>query len=147
MEISHSVPCPSESNICLKQWENEVAWFELCSTPHSTLSEARAGSGRACFKRILVSDHFIFISTSTPAGRFKFVSAPMIFGFGFRMSMRRLCTRISYCSRAFLCTKLERFTVYLWTSVGKGVGPAISAPFRTAISTICFAELSMIFES
>src|SRR3989338_7070832 len=27
----------------LKQWENEVDWFEPCSTPHSTLSEAAAG--------------------------------------------------------------------------------------------------------
>ncbi|KKW18826.1 MAG: hypothetical protein UY60_C0002G0003 [Parcubacteria group bacterium GW2011_GWB1_50_9] len=44
MEINLSVPCPSESNMRLKQWENEVAWFELCSTLHSTLSEAAAGA-------------------------------------------------------------------------------------------------------
>ena len=41
------VPCPSESNMRLKQWENEVDWFDPPaggSTPHSTLSEAAAGA-------------------------------------------------------------------------------------------------------
>ncbi len=91
--------------------------------------------------------YIIFTSISTPAGRFKFVNALMVFGVGLRISMRRLCTRISYCSRAFLCTKLERLTVYLCISVGSGTGPTTSAPLRIAVSTICLTELSIIFES
>jgi hypothetical protein len=89
----------------------------------------------------------IFTSISTPAGRCKFVNALTIFGDGFNTSINRLWTLISYCSRAFLCTKLERFTVYLRISVGSGTGPTTSAPFLTEVSIICLTELSIIFAS
>src|SRR3989339_1058976 len=59
------------------------------------------------------------------------------------MSIIRLCTRNSNCSRAVLWTNVERLTVYFLCSVGNGIGPTISAPFRTAVSTICLIELSI----
>src|SRR3989344_3288585 len=91
----------------------------------------------------LLYDYIIFISISTPAGRLIFESASTIAGLIFIMSMRRLCTRSSNCSREFLWTKVERFTVYFWISVGSGTGPITSASRRRAVSTIWRAELSM----
>ena len=51
------------------------------------------------------------ISTSTPAGRFSFLSESIVLAFGSKTSIKRLWIRISNCSRAFLWTKVERFTV------------------------------------
>jgi len=130
----------------------ETAWSRARRASVSPTPQAAAGAAEAlqkmkCRKPESASDYIIFISISTPAGKFKLVSALIVRGVGFIISIMRLCTRISNCSRAFLCTKLERFTVYLWVSVGKGTGPTTSAPFRTAVSTICFTELSIIFAS
>src|ERR1700686_3115001 len=44
------------------------------------------------------------ISTSTPGGRSSFISASTVSGGGSRISIRRLCVRISNCSRDFLST-------------------------------------------
>jgi len=46
--------------------------------------------------------YIIFTSMLTPLGKLRLVSASMTFGEGLRMSISRLCTRISNCSRAFL---------------------------------------------
>jgi hypothetical protein len=54
--------------------------------------------------------YIIFTSTFTPEGSEKLVSASMIFGPGFKMSITRLCIRISNCSRASLCTKVRRLS-------------------------------------
>ena len=53
---------------------------------------------------------------------------------GSRMSRRRLCVRISNCSRDFLSTCGERLTVKRETAVGRGIGPATLAPVRRAVS-------------
>ena len=71
----------------------------------------------------------------------------MTFWLGSKMSINLLWILISNCSRAFLWTKLDRLTVYLRISVGKGTGPTTSAPLRIAVSTIWRTELSIIFES
>src|SRR5882724_1493958 len=76
------------------------------------------------------------ISTSTPAGRSSFISASTVFCVGSKMSIRRLCVRISNASRDFLSTWGERNTQYLFFTVGNGIGPAICAPVRLAVSTI-----------
>lgn len=55
--------------------------------------------------------YIILISMSTPAGRFRFDNSSIVFAVGLTMSIKRLCTRISYCSRAFLCTNVDRNTV------------------------------------
>ena len=55
----------------------------------------------------------------TPDGSERFVSASTTFGPGFMISITRLCVRISNCSRASLCTKVERLTVYFLISVGR----------------------------
>src|SRR3989344_6282700 len=80
---------------------------------------------------------------STPAGRLRLPKASMTLGFGFRMSMRRLCTLISNCSLASLCTNDERFTVYFLISVGRGTGPTTLHPWRRAASAICLQEASI----
>src|SRR5580698_9524251 len=76
------------------------------------------------------------ISTSTPAGRSSFISASTVCCVGSRISSSRLCVRISNCSRDFLSTCGDRSTQYLFFIVGKGIGPAICAPVRRAVSTI-----------
>src|SRR3989344_4582319 len=85
----------------------------------------------------------VFIDTSTPAGRFKLIRVSTVRGVDCTMSINRLCTRISYWSRAFLCTNVERFTVYFFFAVGSGVGPATFAPSRSTASIICFADWSI----
>src|SRR5437588_3652358 len=80
------------------------------------------------------------ISTSTPAGRSSFIKASTVCGVGSRMSSKRLCVRISNCSRDFLSTCGERSTVYLFFIVGKGIGPAICAPVRFAVATISVVD-------
>src|SRR5258707_10345530 len=52
---------------------------------------------------------------------------------GSRMSISRLCVRISNCSRDFLSTCGLRSTVYLFFTVGRGIGPATRAPVRLAV--------------
>src|SRR5579871_22269 len=82
------------------------------------------------------------ISISTPEGRFSRVSASTVFGVGSTISIRRLCVRISNCSRESLSIKGERSTVYFTISVGSGTGPATRAPVFWAVSTICAADWS-----
>src|SRR6185312_3143199 len=82
------------------------------------------------------------ISTSTPAGRSSFISASTVCCVGSRMSISRLCVRISNSSRDFLSTCGERSTQYLFLIVGKGIGPATCAPVRLAVSTISPVEVS-----
>src|SRR5690348_8177564 len=76
------------------------------------------------------------ISTSTPGGKSSFISASTVSGVGSRMSINRLCVRISNCSRDFLSTCGDRKTVHRLITVGRGIGPATSAPVRFAVSTI-----------
>src|SRR5215472_5306414 len=82
------------------------------------------------------------ISTSTPGGRSSFISASTVSGVGSRISIRRLCVRISNCSRDFLSTCGERSTVQRLMVVGRGIGPATSAPVRFAVSTISRVDWS-----
>src|SRR5580704_336457 len=84
------------------------------------------------------------ISTSTPGGKSNFISASTVSGVGSRMSISRLCVRISNCSRDFLSTCGERKTVQRLIVVGKGMGPATSAPVRFAVSTISRVDWSRI---
>src|SRR6185312_9291858 len=84
----------------------------------------------------------VLISTSTPAERSSFISASSVCCVGSRMSSRRLCVRISNCSRDFLSTCGERSTQYLLIFVGSGMGPATLAPVRLAVSTISPADWS-----
>src|SRR5471030_2899829 len=60
------------------------------------------------------------------------------------MSSRRLCVRISNCSRLFLSTWAERLTVKRSMPVGSGMGPLTCAPVRLAVLTISRVELSRI---
>lgn len=46
--------------------------------------------------------YIIFTSMFTPEGSVRLVNASMIFGVGLMISINRLCTRISNCSRASL---------------------------------------------
>src|ERR1700752_277812 len=80
------------------------------------------------------------LSTSTPAGKSSFISASTVCGVGSRMSISRLCVRISNCSRDFLSTWGERSTVHLFFDVGSGIGPASRAPVRLAVSTISVVD-------
>src|SRR5271155_2500542 len=59
------------------------------------------------------------------------------------MSIRRLCVRISKCSRESLSLNGERMTQYTFFSVGRGTGPDTLAPVRVAVSTISFAADSI----
>src|SRR3977135_1883446 len=80
---------------------------------------------------------------STPAGRGSRMSESTVFGVGEWMSIRRLCVRISKCSRESLSLNGERITQYTFFSVGSGTGPETVAPLRVAVSTISFAADSM----
>src|SRR5689334_14374720 len=91
---------------------------------------------RASARVYLCSLPNALISTSTPAGRSSFISASTVCCVGSRMSSRRLWVRISNCSRDFLSTCGDRNTQYLFFTVGSGMGPAICAPVRRAVSTI-----------
>lgn len=59
------------------------------------------------------------------------------------MSTSLLWTLSSNCSRESLCTKVDLLTVYFRISVGKGIGPTISASCLFAVSIICLHELSI----
>src|SRR5439155_7013852 len=93
-----------------RKWRNLLRWKPRCGCPHMVY---------------LCSFPNALISTSTPAGRSSFISASTVCGVGSRMSSKRLCVRISNCSRDFLSTCGDRNTVYLFFIVGNGIGPAI----------------------
>src|SRR4051794_9086447 len=82
------------------------------------------------------------ISMSTPAGRSSRISESTVFGVGEWMSMSRLCVRISKCSRESLSLNGLRITQYTFFSVGRGTGPVMVAPERSAVSTMSRADLS-----
>src|SRR5262249_50536057 len=84
------------------------------------------------------------ISTSTPAARSSFISASTVCGVGSTISSRRLCVRISNCSRLFLSMCGERLTVNFSILVGKGMGPRTCAPVRLAVATISRVDVSRI---
>src|SRR4029450_755582 len=86
--------------------------------------------------------YWSLISTSTPAARSSLPSASIVCCVGSRMSSRRLCVRISNCSRDFLSTCGERFTVNRSTWVGSGMGPATRPPVRRTVSTISRTDWS-----
>src|SRR5262249_27003237 len=90
---------------------------------------------------------YSLISTSTPAASSSFISASTVCGVGSRMSMSRLCVRISNCSRDFLSMCGPRSTVNLLIDVGSGIGPATRAPVRMAVSTISPALMSRSLKS
>src|SRR6478752_2728264 len=58
------------------------------------------------------------------------------------MSSRRLCVRISNCSRLFLSMCGERLTVNFSILVGSGIGPRTCAPVRLAVATISRVDAS-----
>jgi hypothetical protein len=58
------------------------------------------------------------------------------------MSIRRLNDESWNCSRDFLLTKVERFTVKIRLWVGRGMGPLITAPVAFTVFTIFSADLS-----
>src|SRR6185369_9322161 len=87
---------------------------------------------------------YSLISTSTPAARSSFMSASTVCGVGSTMSRRRLCVRISNCSRLFLSTCGERLTVNFSMRVGSGMGPRTCAPVRFAVFTISRVDESRI---
>src|SRR5690242_13915584 len=78
----------------------------------------------------------------TPAGRLRRMSASTTLGLGSRISTMRLWVRISNCSRESLSMKGLRITVSLLISVGSGIGPAVRAFVRRAVSTILSAAWS-----
>ena len=86
---------------------------------------------------------YILTSMFTPLGNVKFLSASNTFGLASITSISLLCTLTSYCSFDLLFTKVDLLTVYFLISVGRGVGPDISLPYLVAVSTICFALLSI----
>src|ERR1043166_3722899 len=63
------------------------------------------------------------------------------------MSSRRLWVRISNCSRLFLSTWGERFTVNFSILVGSGMGPRTCAPVRFAVFTISRVDASRMRRS
>src|SRR6478609_7622982 len=81
--------------------------------------------------------------TSTEAGRSMRMSASTVFGVGSRMSMSRLCVRISKCSNESLYLCGERITAYTFFSVGSGTGPTTRAPVLVTVSTMRRAEASI----
>lgn len=89
-------------------------------------------------------NHIIFTSMFTPDGNERFVRASTTFGPGFKISITRLCVRISNCSRASLWTNVDRLTVYFLICVGNGIGPTTFASKRVAVSIICLTEASRI---
>src|SRR5574341_363563 len=82
------------------------------------------------------------ISMSTPDGSCSRIRASTVLEVGSRMSISRLCVRISNCSRESLSMWGERITVKRSMAVGSGTGPATAAPVRSAASTISTADWS-----
>src|SRR5690349_2676488 len=93
--------------------------------------------------KLLSDDAFhSLISMSTPAGKSSRISESTVFGVGEWMSISRLCVRTSKCSRLSLSLNGLRITQYTFFSVGRGTGPVIVAPERSAVSTMSRADLS-----
>ena len=92
----------------------------------------------------LIVDYNILISMSTPAGSDKLVRASIVLAVVSRRSIILLWILISNCSRAFFETKVDLFTVNFLILVGRGIGPAIMAPVRSAVSIIILTALSII---
>src|SRR3954466_9334321 len=82
------------------------------------------------------------IFTNTPAGTTRRLRASTVRAVGSKISITRLCVRISNCSRDFLSMCGLRSTVYRSTRVGMGMGPQTRALVRLAWSTISFADAS-----
>src|SRR5512143_3582520 len=70
------------------------------------------------------------------------MSASTVCGVGSRISISRLCVRISNCSRDFLSTWGDLSTVQRLILVGSGIGPDTFAPVRFAVSMISSADWS-----
>ncbi|KKU78853.1 MAG: hypothetical protein UY06_C0038G0013 [Candidatus Amesbacteria bacterium GW2011_GWA2_47_70] len=76
------------------------------------------------------------------AGSSRLERDSIVLGVGSRISIKRLCTSISKCSRAFLSTWGEDVTTINFRSVGKGTGPDTLAPVAKAVSSILAAVSS-----
>src|SRR5256886_1875980 len=114
----------------------------LRPTSHTGLLSLRLATNQKKLTPYFTACPKALISTSTPGGRSSFISASTVSGVGSRMSISRLCVRISNCSRDFLSTCGERSTVQRLMVVGSGIGPATSAPVRFAVSTISRVDWS-----
>ena len=80
----------------------------------------------------------------TPLGRIRFWRELTVLGVGFLMSINLLWVFMTNLSFAALCLKVERLTVSIFFSVGKGVGPEIIAPERLAVSRIVLVASSIM---
>src|SRR5687767_5324039 len=112
-----------------------------------TIDDRRLKSNRRPSSLICRPSSAYLISTSTPAGRLSLMRALIVFWVGSRISMSRLCVRISSCSCESLSMKGDLMTENFSILVGRGTGPATSAPVRSAVSTICTADWSSILWS
>src|SRR5699024_200404 len=85
---------------------------------------------------LLYFTYYNFISIRPPDGISNLITASTVCGVGLRMSITRLCVRISNCSLAslYLCGDLRPVKTFL--SVGNGIGPDTEAPARFAVLTI-----------
>ena len=92
---------------------------------------------------VIVPSALLDVDVDADAGRSMRMSASTVLGVGSRMSMSRLCVRISKCSRESLYLCGERMTQYTFFSVGSGTGPTTRAPVRVTVSTIFRADASM----
>src|SRR5262249_42751050 len=106
------------------------------------LGHAELGSQDALDLPVHQWSPYSLISMSPPAGRSSRMSESTVFGVGSMMSIRRLCVRISKCSRESLYLCGERMTQKRLISVGSGTGPATCAPVRVTVSTILRADES-----
>ena len=86
---------------------------------------------------------YTLISTSTPAGRSSFINASTVLDPDDRMSISRLCAFSSNCSRDYLSTSGDRFTVKTARFVGSGNGPETTAPVDFTVLMIFSADLSI----
>src|ERR1700730_13386131 len=83
------------------------------------------------------------ILISTPGGKLiPLLRASMVLPVGCRISMSRLCVRISNCSRDFLSMCGQRSTVKRSMRVGSGMGVflTVTPPFRPFASSMAFCE-------
>src|SRR5205809_766170 len=109
---------------------------------HAELPSDEAADHDCCPSPALTPAYWSLISTSTPAARSSLPRASIVCCVGSRMSSRRLWVRISNCSRDFLSTCGERFTVKRSMWVGSGMGPATRPPVRRTVSTISRTDWS-----
>ena len=102
-----------------------------------------AGQQKIPLKSGGLSNHektYALIFTNTPAGTTRRLSASTVRAVGSKISITRLCVRISNCSRLFLSMCGLRRTVYRSIRVGTGIGPQTRALVRLALSTISFSR-------